>query len=110
MDAHNRAIALGLLVIFVDNQLDPRGLASPARVNARPCKCDENIDLRIHIVGAMYCTRLNHRSRVQVIGANTIDDEPSLLRQLVQLGRVELDTKDVYSMNKVRSYPRKKNT
>lgn len=38
MDAHNRAIALGRLVIFVDNQLDPRGLASPARVSTRVCK------------------------------------------------------------------------
>jgi hypothetical protein len=33
MNAHNRAVALGLFVIFVDDQLDPRGLASPARVN-----------------------------------------------------------------------------
>lgn len=36
MDAHNRAIAFGIFVIFVDNQLDPRGLASPARVNTCP--------------------------------------------------------------------------
>jgi hypothetical protein len=94
-DTHNCAVALGLFVIFVDNQFDPWGLSSPARVNTRLCKWEENIDLRINIVGAMRCASLNHRSRVQVVRANAIDDEPSLLCQLVQLGRVELDGKDI---------------
>lgn len=104
LDTYDCAVALGLFMVFVDDQLDPWGLSSPVRVNDCPWKSEENINLRINVVGAMRSTGLNHRSRVQVVGANAIDDKSSLLRQLVQLGRVELDSKDIYCMNKVRSH------
>lgn len=56
----------------------------------------------------MRSASLNHWSRVQVVGANAIDDEPGLLRQLVQLGRVELDGKDIYYMTQIRNRSRNK--
>lgn len=53
--------------------------------------------LRIDIVSPMGSARFDHRSRVEMVGSHTIDDEPSLLGQVIQFLGVELNHQNVYT-------------
>lgn len=79
-------------MVLVDHRLDPGCFARTLQWSIFR-KHSSMEDLRIDIVSSVDCTRLNHGSRVQMVGANAVDDELCSLDNRAQVFLAKLDGK-----------------
>jgi hypothetical protein len=96
-NAYDCTTALGRLMVLFNELFDPGRLSGPAGFSLSHDIVNRGgqIDLHIQVVGTISSASFHNRSRVQVVRTDAVDDDLGLLRQLIELCRVELHLQNV---------------